>query len=150
MWTQDHILFSLFLRCSGEMENFALSSFGFGRSVCLLPPVFHCSIHTSPTLYFVHLRALKKLVERIASMGRGRAGAAQLISRRFSSNRIEDAWHVFENGQGEVLMMIIIYVALIERTGESCRSCFWLCLWLLGSLWCRTEFRYVCFHHPPH
>ena len=32
MWTQDHILFSLFRRGSGEMENFALPSFGFGRS----------------------------------------------------------------------------------------------------------------------
>ena len=32
MWPQDHILFSLFRRDSGEMENFALSIFGFGRS----------------------------------------------------------------------------------------------------------------------
>ena len=68
MWTQDHILFSLFRRCSGEMENFALSSFGFGKSGCLLPPIFHCSIQTSPTLHFVHLRALKKLVERIGDV----------------------------------------------------------------------------------
>lgn len=65
MWTQDHILFSLFRRGSGEKENFALSSFGFGRSGCLLPPIFHCPIQTSPTL---HLRALKKLVERIGDV----------------------------------------------------------------------------------
>lgn len=84
MWTQDHILFSLFRRGSGEKENFALPSFGFGRSVCLLPLIFLCSIQTSPTLHFVHLRALKKLMERIASMGRGRAGATLLISRRFA------------------------------------------------------------------
>jgi len=84
MWTQDHILFSLFRRCSGEMENFALSSFGFGRSWCLLPLIFHCSIQTSPTLHFVLLRTLKKLMERIASMEWGRAGAAPLISRRFA------------------------------------------------------------------
>ena len=84
MWTQDHILFSLFRRCSGEMENFALSSFGFGKSGCLLPLIFHCSIQTSPTLHFVLLRSLKRLVERIASMEWGRAGAAPLISRRFA------------------------------------------------------------------
>lgn len=35
-------------------------------------------------LHFVHLRALKKLVERIASMEWGRAGATPLISRRFA------------------------------------------------------------------
>lgn len=47
MWTQDHILFSLFRRCSGEMENFALSSFGFGRSECLFAagiPLFNSNI----------------------------------------------------------------------------------------------------------
>lgn len=51
---------------------------------CLLPLIFHCSIQTSPTLLFVHLRSLKKLVERIASMGRGGANATPLISRRFA------------------------------------------------------------------
>lgn len=51
---------------------------------CLLPPIFHCSIQISPTLHFVHLRALKKLVERIASMERGGADATPLISRRFA------------------------------------------------------------------
>lgn len=49
-----------------------------------LPPVFHCSIKTSPTLHFVHLRTLKKLVERIASMERGGADATPLISRSFA------------------------------------------------------------------
>ena len=52
--------------------------------VSFLPPVFHCSIQTSPTLHFVHLRALKKLMERIASMERGGADATPLISRRFA------------------------------------------------------------------
>ena len=33
-----------------------------------LPPIFHCSIQTSPTLHFVHLRALKQLVERIGDV----------------------------------------------------------------------------------
>ena len=33
-----------------------------------LPPIFHCSIQTSPTLHFVHLRALKKLVESIGDV----------------------------------------------------------------------------------
>ena len=53
-------------------------------SVPFLPPVFHCSIQTSPTLHFVLLRSLKKLVERIASMERGGADATPLISRRFA------------------------------------------------------------------
>lgn len=56
-----------------------------------LPPVFHCSIQTSPTLHFVHLGALKKLVERIASMERGGADAAPLISRRFAFSYVLQA-----------------------------------------------------------
>ena len=47
MWTQDHILISLFRRGSGEKENFALSSFGFGRSWCLFTadiPLFNSNI----------------------------------------------------------------------------------------------------------
>lgn len=55
MWTQDHILFSLFRCCSGEMENFALSSFGFGRSVCLFAagiPLFNSNITNFSILYF--------------------------------------------------------------------------------------------------
>lgn len=54
MWTQDHILFSLFRRCSGEMENFALSSFGFGRSVCLFSagiPLFNSNITNFCIMY---------------------------------------------------------------------------------------------------
>lgn len=43
-----------------------LAKFRFWQvSVSFLPPVFHCSIQTSPTL---HLRAFKKLVERIGDV----------------------------------------------------------------------------------
>lgn len=39
-----------------------LAKFRFWQvSVSFLPPVFHCSIQTSPTLHFVHLRVLKNL-----------------------------------------------------------------------------------------
>lgn len=85
MWTQDHILFSLFRRCSGEMENFALSSFGFGRSVCLFCRRYSIvQFKHHQLLHYVPLRTLKKLMERIASMERGGADVTPLISRRFA------------------------------------------------------------------
>lgn len=84
MWTQDHILFSLFRRCSGEMENFALSSFGFGRSVVSFTadiPLFNSNI---TNFAFCAFKGVEELAERIASMGRGGADATPLISRRFA------------------------------------------------------------------
>lgn len=84
MWTQDHILFSLFRRCSGEMETSPCQVSVLAGQCVFLPPVFHCSIQTSPTLHYVPLRTLKKLMERIASMERGGAYATPLISRRFA------------------------------------------------------------------
>lgn len=84
MWTQDHILFSLFRRCSGEMENFALSSFGFGWSGVSFTadiPLFNSNI---TNFAFCAFKGVEELAERIASMERGGADATLLISRRFA------------------------------------------------------------------
>ena len=84
MWTQDHILFSLFRRDSGEEENFALSSFGFGRSGVSFYRRYSIVQFNITNFAFCAFKGVEELAERIASMGRGGADATPLISRRFA------------------------------------------------------------------
>ena len=84
MWTQDHILFSLFRRGSGEMETSPCQvSVLAGQCVFFAAgiPLFNSNI---TNFAFCTFKVVEELAERIASMGRGRAGATPLISRRFA------------------------------------------------------------------